>query len=438
VWSEECEKSFQELKRRLTTAPVLALPSGTEGFMVYSDASGKGLGCVLMQHGKVIAYASRQLKTHEVNYPVHDLELAAVVFALRIWRHYLYGSRTQIFTDHKILKYLMSQKELNMRQRRWIELIKDYDCTIEYHPGKANVVANALSRKNKATLGRLTVGKERQLAELKEMGANLDINAGGGLVAQLLVRPTYREQILQAQFQDKFGSKIRKNVEAGAEMKFRVADDGSLMMGQRLYVPNDETIKRMVLQEAHESKFSIHPGSTKMYRDLKHLYWWPNMKREIAEYVSKCGICQQVKVEHQRPAGPLQPLQIPEWKWEMITMDFVSGFPKGRKGNDAIWVIVDRLTKSALFLPIKMTDSVDKLAKIYINEVVRLHGIPVSIVSDRDPRFTSRLWPSIQHALGTRLDMSTTFHPQTDGQSERVIQVLEDLLRACVLEFGGN
>jgi hypothetical protein len=160
------------------------------------------------------------------------------------------------------------------------------------------VVANALSHKNKATLGRLAVGKKRQLAELKEMGADLGINAGGGLVAQLLARPTYREQILHAQFRDKEGSKIRKNVEVGVEMKFQVTNDGSLMMGQRLYVPNDEIVKRMVLQEAHESKFSIHPGSTKMYRDLKHHYWWPKMKREIAEYVSKCGICQQVKVEH--------------------------------------------------------------------------------------------------------------------------------------------
>ena len=159
-----------------------------------------------------------------------------------------------------------------MRQRRWIELIKDYDCTIEYHPGKANVVADALSRKNKVNLERLTVGKKRQLTELKEMGANLDVNAGGGLVAQLLVRPTYREQILQAQFHDKVGSKIRRNVGAGVEMKFRVAHDGSLMMGQRLYVPDDIIVKRMILQEAHESKFSIHPGSTKMYRDLKLLY----------------------------------------------------------------------------------------------------------------------------------------------------------------------
>jgi ribonuclease HI len=140
-WSKECDESFQELKRRLTTALVLILPSGTEGFVVYSDASRKGLGCVLMQHGKVVAYASRQLKTHEINYTVHDLELTAVVFALRVWRHYLYGSQVQIFTDHKSLKYLMSQKELNMQQWRWVELIKDYDCIIDYHPGKANVVA---------------------------------------------------------------------------------------------------------------------------------------------------------------------------------------------------------------------------------------------------------------------------------------------------------
>jgi ribonuclease HI len=148
-WTSECESSFQELKRRLTTAPVLTLPSGMEGFVIYSDASKKGLGCVLMQYGRVIAYASRQLKTHETNYPTHDLELAAVIFALRVWRHYLYGSRVQIFTDHKSLWYLMTQKELNMRQRRWVELIKDYDCVIDYHRGRANVVADALSRKSK-------------------------------------------------------------------------------------------------------------------------------------------------------------------------------------------------------------------------------------------------------------------------------------------------
>nr|GFC04420.1 putative reverse transcriptase domain-containing protein [Tanacetum cinerariifolium] len=148
VWNEEREKSFEELKQRLVSAPVLTLPSGSGGFQIYSDASKKGLGCVLMQHGKVIAYASRQLKPYELNYPTHDLELAAVVFALKIWRHYLYGESCDVFTDHKSLKYIFTQRELNMRQRRWLELLKDYDTNIQYHPRKANVVADALSRKS--------------------------------------------------------------------------------------------------------------------------------------------------------------------------------------------------------------------------------------------------------------------------------------------------
>jgi hypothetical protein len=175
-----------------------------------------------------------------------------------------------------------------------------------------------------------------------------------------------------------------------------------------------------------------------MYRDLNEYYWWPNMKRELAEFMSSCGICQQVKIEHQRPAEELQSISIPECKWEDISMDFMTGLPRGKKGNDAIWVVVDRLTKSALFFPIKMTDLVDKLAKLYVDEVIRLHAVPISIISNRDPRFTSRLWPSLQRAMGTRLNLSTTFHPQTDGQSERIIQTLEDLLRSCVLEFGRN
>ena len=155
AWSDKCEESFIKLKARLTTAPVLALPDDSGNFVIYSDASQQGLGCVLMQHGRVIAYASRQLKKHELNYPVHDLELAAVVFALKIWRHYLYGETCQIFTDHKSLKYLFTQKELNLRQRRWLELIKDYDCTIEHHPGRANVVADALSRKSSGSVAYL-------------------------------------------------------------------------------------------------------------------------------------------------------------------------------------------------------------------------------------------------------------------------------------------
>jgi len=278
-----------------------------------------------------------------------------------------------------------------MRQRRWVELIKDYDCIIDYHPGKANVVATALSRKDKTIRGGPTIWNEKTMSELKRLGAALNMSPEGSLMAQLRVKSGYREQILEAQQRDDEVSKVRIKLESGGETLFRMGDDGIVMLGRRMYVSDNKSLKQKILREAHESKFTVHPSSTKMYQDLKQYYWWPNMRKEVAGYVAKCSICQQVKVEHQKPARLLQPLPIPEWKWEMITMDFMLGLPRGKRGNDAIWVIVDRLTKSALFLPVKMTDPIDKLAKMYVNEVVRLYGVPISIVSHRDPRFTSRL-----------------------------------------------
>ncbi|GJZ83827.1 putative reverse transcriptase domain-containing protein [Tanacetum coccineum] len=190
------------------------------------------------------------------------------------------------------------------------------------------------------------------------------------------------------------------------------------------------------MHESHKSKYSVHPGSDKMYQDLKKLYWWPNMKAEIATYVSKCLTCAKVKAEYQKPSGLLVQPVIPVWKWENITMDFVTKLPKTTSGQDTIWVIVDRLTKSAHFLPMKETDSMEKLTRQYLKEVVSRHGVPVLIISDRDSKFTSHFWKSLNKALGTQLDMSTAYHPQTDGQSERTIQTLEDMLRACVIDFG--
>jgi hypothetical protein len=198
-WSEECEQSFQELKQHLVTAPVLTLPSGSDGFVIYSDASRKGLGCVLMQQGKVITYASRQLKTYERNYPTHDLELAAVVFALKIRRHYLYGERCEIYIDHKSLKYFFTQKELNMRQRRWLELLKDYDCTINYHPGKANVVADALSRKNIAgNVSAMFTTKKELLLDLERVGVEMMVGEIQSYMSSLTLEPTLMEQIRTA------------------------------------------------------------------------------------------------------------------------------------------------------------------------------------------------------------------------------------------------
>ncbi|XP_071695126.1 uncharacterized protein [Rutidosis leptorrhynchoides] len=434
VWTEERQKSFDELKKRLVSAPILALPSGSGGFQIYSDASKHGLGCVLMQHGKVIAYASRQLKPYEVNYPTHDLELAVVIFALKIWRHYLYGETCHIFTDHKSLKYIFTQKEINMRQRRWLELLKDYDANIQYHPGKANVVADALSRKSFGSISCLVT----HIREFERLDMGLSKRGASGMLANLKFESDLITRIKGAQLDDGDLWTVFQNLEEGKVKEFREDDDGVIWCGNRLCVPNDDAIHEALLSEAHSSPFSIHPGSTKMYQDLKQHFWWSGMKKDVARYVGKCLTCQQVKIEHQRASGLLQPLDIPVWKWDDISMDFICGLPKTVKRHDAIWVVIDRLTKSAHFLPIRMDYSVSKLSELFQQEIVRLHGVPSSIISDHDPRFTSRFWKGLHKAWGTQLKLSTAFHPQTDGQSERTIHILEDMLRACALDWKGN
>nr|GEY43227.1 retrotransposon protein, putative, Ty3-gypsy subclass [Tanacetum cinerariifolium] len=397
---------------------------------IYSDASKKGLGCILMQHGKVIAYASRRLNPYEVNYPTHDLELAAVVFALKILRHYLYGESCDVFMDHKRIKYIFTQPELNMRQRHWLELLKDYDTNIQYHPGKANVVADALSIKSVMIAG-IKV-EEEIIRNLERLDIKLYISGQHGYWASLRVEPDLISQIKEAQKEDSEIWTIVENLDEQTE--FRLDEDNVLWQGTRLCVPNDATLREALLTEAHSSLFSVHPGSTKMYHDLKQHFWWSGMKRDVATFVSRCLICQQVKIEHQWASGLLQPLDIPIWKWDEILMDFVIGLPRTQRRHDAIWVVVDRLTKFAHFLPIRKDYSISKLAETFQQEIVRLHGTPSAIVSDRDPRFTSRFWKGLQKAWGTRLKFSTAFHPQTDGQTESTIQTLKDMLRSCALE----
>nr|ABG65937.1 retrotransposon protein, putative, Ty3-gypsy subclass [Oryza sativa Japonica Group] len=356
-WSEECAQSFQELKNRLISAPILILPDPKKGFQVYCNASKFGLACVLMQDGKVVAYASRQLRPHEKNYPTHDLELAAVVHALKIWRHYLFGTRTE---------------------------------------GKANVVADALSRKGYCNA---TEGRQLPLELCKEFERlNLGI-VSRGFVAALEAKPTLIDQVREAQINDPDIQEIKKNMRRGKAIGFLEDEQGTVWLGERICVPDNKDLKDAILKEAHDTLYSIHPSSTKMYQDLKERFWWASMKREIAEYVAVCDVCQRVKAEHQKPAGLLQPLKIPEWKWEEIGMDFITGLPRTSSGHDSIWVIVDRLTKVAHFIPVKTTYSGSWLAELYTARIVCLHGVPKKIVSDRGFREAEEKVKIIQERL---------------------------------------
>ncbi|GJV94911.1 putative reverse transcriptase domain-containing protein [Tanacetum coccineum] len=297
-----------------------------------------------------------------------------------------------------------------MQQRRWIELFSDYDCEIRYHLGKANVVADALSKKERVKLKRVRA-------------------------MNMTFQWSIKDRILVAQ---KEACDESARLQKGLDEMIERRNDGALYYLDRIWVPLKGVVRTLIMDEAHKSKYSVHPEADKMYYDHRDRYWWSGMKKDIAVYVSKCLTCLKVKAEHQRPSSLLQQPEIPEWKWEEIAMEFVTKLPRTSSGHDTIWVIMNRLTKSAHFLPVREDYKMDRLARLYLNEIVTRHGVPISIISDRDSQFTSRFWQSTQEALGTRLDLSTPYHPQTDGQSERSIQTLEDMLRVRVLDFGGS
>jgi hypothetical protein len=294
-WTPACEASFQELKKRLMTTPILVMSDMEKSFFIYCDASGQGLGCVLMQDGHMVAYTSRQLRKHEVNYLTHGLELATVIHALKIWMHYLMGKRCELYTDHKSLKYIFTQSNLNLRQRRWLELIKDYDIEIKYHPGKANMVADTLSRRSHVS--QLVV--QSIPFELCEEFDKLNLRIIANTEAmEMEVGSSLLQEIRRGQGDDEKIQQIKHNIKEEKSHGF-FEDDGVLWYKWRIYVPTVKELKDKILHKAHESTYSIHLGENKMYHDLKATYWWYGMKRDVVKYVAFCDTCQRVKAEHQ-------------------------------------------------------------------------------------------------------------------------------------------
>jgi hypothetical protein len=278
-----------------------------------------------------------------------------------------------------------------MRQRRWLELIKDYDLEVHYHPGKANVVVDALSRKPHCHCLSVEVFSNTLCWEMRKL--SLEIVPQGSL-NHLVIKPILQDSIVMAQRHDKRVIIIKQQLAQGEEKYkcFQEDPKGILRFNGRMVVPKNHQLHKQIMDEAHLSKFAMHPGSTKMYQDLKQNFWWTRMRREIAKYVSECDTSQRIKASHLRTSGTLQPIPIPSWKWEDISMDFIVGLPNTSQRHDSIWVIVDRLTKTAHFLPVHTTYTARKYAEIYLDQIIHLHGIPKTIISDHGAQFVARFW----------------------------------------------
>jgi hypothetical protein len=363
-----------------------------------------------MQEGHVIAYTSRQLRKHGLNYPTHDLELASVVHALKIWRHYIMGTKCRAYMDHYSLKNIFTQQDLNLRQHRWLELIKDYDLEIHYHPGKANLVADALSRKEHVHSAVVAQLLNEIVEDFRRLNLGIVAHTEGVIID---MESTLEQEIRKGQIGDAKIQEIKDLITEGRGPKFTKDEQGTIWFKDRICVPEIDSFCETILKEAHDLDYSIHPSSTKMYQNWKQKFWWYGLKRDVAAHVAMCDVCQGVKAEHQRPAGLLHPLKIPEWKWEEIGMDFITGLPHTSKGYDSIWVIVDGLIKVAHFIPVKTTYK-GSLAELYMARIVSLHGVPKKIVSDRGSKLTTRFWKSFHENMDTKLNFSSAYHPQTE------------------------
>ena len=397
-WEKEQESAFNSLKERLTNAPLLALPDFTKSFEIECDASGKGIGAVLTQEGHPIAYFSEKLKEASLNYPTYDKELYALVRALQTWNHYLMPKEFVIHTDHESLKHLKGQGKLNKRHAKWLEFIEQFPYVIKYKEGKENIVADALSRRY-------------------------------ALLSTLDVKLLGFEHVKEWYENDPDFSNAYAACEKYAFSGFHRVD-GYLFKENKFCVPKCST-RELLVREAHEGGLMGHFGVSKTLSILHEHFFWPRMKHDVEKICERCVTCKKAKSKV-NPHGLYTPLPIPNTPWTDLSMDFVLGLPRSKRGQDSVFVVVDRFSKMAHFIACNKTDDATKIAELFFKEIVRLHGMPRSIVSDRDAKFLSHFWRTLWNKLGTKLLFSTTCHPQTDGQTEVVNRTLSTMLRAVI------
>ena len=418
-WTEEATAAMDSLKKALSAAPVLLIPDPSKKFELTTDASDYAVGAILTQDQgngqQPVAYESRKLNPAELNYATHEKELLAIVHALRVWRHYLDAQDFVIHTDHAPLRYLQTQPQLSKRQARWMELLQEFKFEIKYRPGRDNVVADALSR---AT---------HQPTRSEE------------LFAQVRTAPQTRfEQDVKDAYAD---DPLCTALIAAVRRPDNVNWDGTRLWRKvgdvwKWWIPRG--MQTTVLQECHDAPMAGHFGRRRTQALVQEHYFWPKISRSVQRYVGTCMACQRAKPSTQRPLGLLQPLPVPDERWRDVSMDFVGPLPTTARGNDYLLVIVDRFSKMLHLVPTKQTVTARQVAQLFFENVVRLHGIPQSIVSDRDSRFTSHFWRALWSLAGTTLAMSSSFHPETDGQTERANRTVQTILRSYVEPAGAN
>lgn len=407
MWTDEATNAFVKLKSVMTSTPVLALPDFTKTFIIESDACGVGIGAVLMQEGRPIAFTSKPLGPRHMGLSTYEKELLAVVHAVTKWRPYLIGRRFLIRADQQSLKYFLDARAVTPAQQKWLTKLLGYDYAIEYKKGSSNKVADALSRKFEN--GEICSVTYVSCAWMED------------LLAELKTDPWITDFIFKVS-QPSFG----KN-------NFTVRDGLVYYKQHQLVISPTSRWKALLLAEFHDSPIAGHAGYLKTVKRLSKLFYWSRMHKEVRDYIACCDVCQRNKYSTLSPAGYLQPLPIPTTVWTDISMDFVEGLPKS-KGKTVILVVVDRLTKYAHFLALKHPYTATSVAQKFLETVIKLHGFPQSIVSDRDAVFTSNFWQELFRLHGTQLRMSSSYHPQTDGQTEVVNRCLEGYLRC----FAGN